>query len=135
MGARGFARPGAFSSTETDRYSVSDSGGMVPSPGREEYRRHSSSHLTARVIIKEEGGPASFRRGYPSCRIGNLGPHLNKQVSSHQGNRAVGQVEEFVLYLMAPQLALSRTAKQPAGLGACGSGRLCPRSCDSFFSQ
>ena len=83
MGARGFARPGAFSSAETDRYSVSDSGGMVPSPGREEYRRHSSSHLTARVIIKEEGGPASFRRGYPSCRIGNLGPHLNKQVSSH----------------------------------------------------
>ena len=134
MGPRGFARPRAFSLAETGGYSVSDSGGMVPSLGREEYRHH-SSHLIARVIIKEEGGPASFRRGYPSCRNGNLGPHLNKQVSSHQGNRAVGQVGEFVLYLMAPQSALSRTAKQPAGLGACGSGRLCPRSCDSFFSQ
>ena len=62
----------------------------------------------------------------------NLGPHLSKQVSSHQGNRAGGQVQEFVLYLMAPQSALLKTAKRPAGLGACGSGRLCPDD-GSFF--
>ena len=67
MGVRSSARPRAFSLAKTGVYSVSDSGGMVPSPGREEYRPHSSSHLTARVIIKEESGPASFRRGYPSA--------------------------------------------------------------------
>ena len=67
MGPRGFARPRAFSSAETGGCSFSDSGGMVPSLGREEYKHHSSSHLIARVIIKEEGGPASFRRGYPSA--------------------------------------------------------------------
>ena len=50
----------------------------------------------------------------------NLVPHLSKQVSSHQGNGAFGQVEEFVPYLMMPQSALSRTTKQPVGLGTCG---------------
>ena len=133
MGPRGFARPRAFSSAETGGCSFSDSGGMVPSLGREEYKHHSSSHLIARVIIKEEGGPASFRRGYPSAEKEIWAPIL-KQVSSHQGNRAIRQGEEFVLYLMAPQSALSRTAKRPAGLGVRGSGRLCPRWCDSFFS-
>ena len=43
------------------------------------------------------------------------------------------KVQEFVLYLMAPQSVLSRTAKWPAGLGACGSGHLCPND-GSFFS-
>ena len=33
---------------------------MVLSPGGEEYRCHSSSLLTTRIIIKEEGSPASF---------------------------------------------------------------------------
>ena len=48
------------------------------------------------------------------------GPPFSKQVSSHQGNRAVGQVA---------QLALSRTAKQPVGLDTCGPND------GSFFSQ
>ena len=51
-----FARPGGFSSAQTSGYSVSNSGGMVLSSGGEEYRHHSSLH-TARVIIKDEGGP------------------------------------------------------------------------------
>ena len=49
-----FARPGGFSSAQTSGYSVSNSGGMVLSSGGEEYRCHSSSLHTARVIIKDE---------------------------------------------------------------------------------
>ena len=89
MGPRGFARPRAFSLAETGGYSVYDSGGMVPSLGREEYRRHSSSHLTARVIIKEEGGPASFRRGYPSAENEIWAPIL---ASRSLPNKAIGQL-------------------------------------------
>ena len=102
MGPRGFSRPRAFSSAETGGYSVSDSGGMVPFLGREEYKRHSSSHLTARVIIKEEGGPASFRRGYPSAENEIWALILASRSLPNKGNRAVGQGEELVLYLMAP---------------------------------
>ena len=101
MGPRGFSRPRAFSSAETGGYSVYDSGGMVPSLLREEYRRH-SSHLIARIIIKGEGGPASFRRGYPSAENEIWALILASRSLPNKGNRAVGQGEELVLYLMAP---------------------------------
>ena len=48
-----FARPGGVSSAQTSGYSVSNSGGMVRSFGRDEYRHHSSSFFSARAIIKE----------------------------------------------------------------------------------
>ena len=88
MGARSFARPKAFSLAETGGYSVYDSGGMVPSLLREEYRRH-SSHLIARIIIKGEGGPASFRRGYPSAENEIWAPIL---ASRSLPNKAIGQL-------------------------------------------
>ena len=60
MGAWCFARPRGFPLAQTSGFSVSNLGGMVSYPGGEEYRHYSSSLLTMRVIIKENGSPASF---------------------------------------------------------------------------
>ena len=90
---------------------------MVPSPGGEEYRFHSSL-LRVRIIVKEEGGPASFSGADPSAEKEIWALILASRFLSIKGT---GQLSRIRALPHGPLVGIVKDRKM-----ACGSVCLWP---------
>lgn len=117
-----FARPGGFSSAQTNGNSVSSSMATVGSPGGEVYNLHSSSHGTIRDRImggaslsrsscaklheiKAISEPIFARRSLPNSRTGQSSRYRNSYLEAHQ--LALTGTTEWVLVPVTPTMVTS----------------------------